>query len=41
MDAETTTEQVFQESFDNIVVLEPRSFYSEDHLIMPGEFDIA
>jgi hypothetical protein len=30
-----------EDAFEGIVVLEPRSSYPEDDLIMPGEFDIA
>ena len=41
MDPETIeAERELEEEFD-IVVLEPRSSYPEDDLIMPGEFYIA
>ena len=35
------TERVPEDAFGNIVVLEPRSSYPVDDLIMAGEFDIA
>ena len=42
MDPETLeAEQLLDEAFDNVIVLEPRPSYPEDDLITPGEFDIA
>ena len=42
MDPETIeAERVPEDTFESIVVLEPRWSYPEDDLITPGEFDIA